>query len=67
MKHERRPVAVCPICGNEYRAVPAISRVDNLTPICPTCGIHQALESIGISADEQEKIIRIINDHGGAC
>ena len=35
---------VCPICGNKYEGYPAISRKDNKTPICPDCGVKEALE-----------------------
>lgn len=33
----------------------------NETLICSDCGIREALESIGISKEEQEKIISIIH------
>ena len=50
---------VCPICGQEYHGVPALSRVDNETLICPTCGIRQALESIGVvDRNDQDRIMR---------
>lgn len=52
---------VCPICGREYAEHPAISRRDNETPICPDCGTREALDSIGVSADEQDEIIGIIH------
>jgi len=51
---------ICPKCRKAYKGHPAISRVDNLTPICPTCGTREALESIGINKDEQDKIISSI-------
>lgn len=35
----------CPICGRVYYEYPAISRQDNKTPICPLCGIAEALEA----------------------
>lgn len=35
---------VCPRCGNNYYEYPAISRLDNKTEICPTCGQAEALE-----------------------
>lgn len=54
---------ICPKCGKTYRGHPAISRVDNETPICPECGTREALESIGIKADEQEQIIDTIHRH----
>lgn len=56
--------AVCPKCGKPYRGHPALSRVDNLTPICPDCGIREALQSIGVSKDEQEQIIETVHGCG---
>lgn len=35
---------VCPICNREYEGVPALSRTDNETLICPECGTVQALD-----------------------
>jgi hypothetical protein len=35
--------------------------LDNETLICPDCGTRQALESIGVSQEEQEKILTIIH------
>jgi uncharacterized Zn finger protein (UPF0148 family) len=52
---------VCPICGKTYGTVPALSRTDSKTLICPDCGTRQALESIGVDKDEQEKILSIIH------
>lgn len=57
MKTEERTVRVCPRCGNTYTGHPAISRADDSTPICPDCGIREALESIGVSPEEQDKIL----------
>ena len=37
-------IRICPICGNEYTEHPAISRKDNITEICPTCGMKEALD-----------------------
>lgn len=54
---------ICPICNKKYTAPPALSRIDNSTPICPDCGSRQALESMGVSAEEQEQIIEIIHSH----
>ncbi len=61
MKEEIREIRVCPLCGNTYAEPPALSRTDNETLICPDCGTRQALESIGISAEEQEKILSILH------
>ena len=51
-------VRKCPICGKEYTAVPALSRLDNVTIICPDCGTRQALESLGCDPGEQEFILQ---------
>lgn len=34
---------LCPRCGNFYYFYPAISRKDNKTEICSTCGQAEAL------------------------
>lgn len=58
--HETR---TCPECGKAYTGHPALSRVDNETLICPECGTRQALASIGVGADEQDKIVSIIKSY----
>ena len=63
MKTEEKRSAVCPICGQTYHGHPALSRLDNQTPICPDCGTRQALESIGVDAAEREKILATIHRH----
>ena len=60
METQETNVWICPKCGKTYKGHPAISRVDNETPICPTCGTREALESIGISKEEQDRIIKVI-------
>lgn len=40
-----------------------LSRTDNETLFCPDCGTREALESIGVKADEQEQIINTIHRH----
>ncbi len=54
---EIRPLKTCPKCGKAYKGHPAISRVDNITAICPLCGIREALEGLGIGKEERKKII----------
>lgn len=61
MKAEIRELRVCPLCGKTYAEPPALSREDNETLICPDCGTRQALNSIGIGKEEQEKILSIIH------
>ncbi len=60
MKSEIREPRICPKCGCSYTEMPALSRVYNIQ-ICPDCGTREALEAIGVSAEEQEKIISIIH------
>lgn len=61
MKDNVRPVRLCPLCGRVYSEFPALSRTDNETLICPDCGTRQALESIGVGAEESERILKIIH------
>ena len=44
MKNETPTERTCPKCGCVYTEVPALSRVDNETLICPDCGIREALD-----------------------
>ncbi len=46
-------MAICPLCGKPY----GDAREDNKTRICPDCGTRQALESIGVAAEEREQIL----------
>ena len=57
-------IRICPLCGKRYAEPPALSRTDNATLICPDCGVRQALASIGVSTEEQEKILHIVR---GMC
>ena len=61
MKESIREPRMCPLCGQSYAEPPALSRTDNETLICPDCGTRQALQSIGVSAEEQEKTLSIIH------
>lgn len=55
----------CPRCGAAYVGYPAISRINN-AEICPDCGTREALDSLGLSAQEREQIIEIIHQHKSA-
>ena len=61
MKTETATERTCPKCGCVYTGVPALSRTDNETLICPDCGIREAREALDISPDETEKIISFIH------
>lgn len=64
MKNEIQ-IRTCPLCGKVYSGVPAVSRTDDKTTICPDCGTRQALESLGVSVEEQEEILETIHRNGG--
>lgn len=63
MKNIICSIKVCPRCGQGYAAPPALSRKDNETLICPDCGTREALDNLGISDEEKEKIISIIHSN----
>lgn len=63
MKTTAIRIKVCPKCGGSYTEPPALSRKDSFTQICPDCGTREALESIGISAEERELILETIHKH----
>ena len=54
-------LSICPRCGKPYYEPPALSRLDNETFICPDCGTREALDSIGVSPEEQDSIIQTIH------
>ena len=62
MKEQVFEKRTCPKCGCAYTERPALSRNDNNTLICPDCGTREALETMGISIEEQDKILGIIHD-----
>ena len=62
MKERVTEARTCPKCGRTYTERPALSRHDNATLISPDCGTREALETMGISIEEQDKILGIIHD-----
>ena len=52
---------ICPICGKTYYEPPALSRTDNETLICSDCSVMEALSSLGIKEEEQNKILETIH------
>ena len=61
MKELNHRTGICPRCGPEYTGHPALSRLDNETLICPDCGTREALDTLGISQQEQDEIIATIH------
>ena len=60
-KNDRMKERICPRCGCAYRTAPALSRKDNKTLICPDCGTREALESMGVKLEGQDKILESIH------
>lgn len=54
----------CPVCGKEYAAPPAISRKDNATPICPLCGMREALDATPLTKAQKAEIIAAAERNG---
>ena len=62
MKNENTvALKICPRCHKAYRGVPALSRSDGQSLICPDCGTREALDSIGVEPAEQERILDSIH------
>ena len=62
MKNENTDdLKICLRCHKAYHGVPALSRTDGRTLICPDCGTREALDSIGVELTEQEKILDAIH------
>ena len=55
-------MSICPLCGREYAAPPALSRADNKTLICPLCGTREALDAAGVPEEQQAEILQIIEE-----
>ena len=52
MEEERK----CPKCGRTYMCPPAKSRDDG-KPICPVCGVIEAMEATPLTEEEKKAII----------
>lgn len=61
MKSNVTRLSICPRCGKPFTEAPALSRLDNESLICPDCGTREALDSIGVSPEEQDVIIQTIH------
>lgn len=64
MSQRTKLIHTCPKCGKEYTGHSALSREDNSTLICPLCGTREALNALGISKAEQDKIMGSIVELG---
>jgi RNA polymerase subunit RPABC4/transcription elongation factor Spt4 len=48
----------CPHCGNPLTDFPALSRADNKTEICPSCGVREAMEAMAGITPVKDKRLR---------
>lgn len=57
MKEQPR---ICPLCGRAYDEPPALSRADNQTDICPSCGMMEALAAMPRRETPQDRTRRAV-------
>ena len=50
----------CPVCGRQYDAPPALSRKDNVTEICPLCGVQEALDAAPLTDEQKAEIMEAV-------
>lgn len=62
MKETRKNI--CPVCGQEYGAPPAISRKDGKTAICPECGALEAMQAAGFDNETIQEVLQRIRKGG---
>lgn len=55
-------MSICPICNKNYDEPPALSRRDNKTNICPSCGVKEAIEDFAKSSNATKLFLRALND-----
>lgn len=56
MTKEHNITNICPLCGQTYSEPSAISRTDNKTPICSSCGIREAVGGL-LQPEAVEEIV----------
>lgn len=54
---------VCTRCGKEFDYPPALSRSDNKSPVCRVGGSAEALEAVGASEEEKERVLAEVSAH----
>lgn len=54
----------CPKCGIEYTGHHAISREDNITEICPACGVREAMQYMGVPSEDAEEVVELVKKYG---
>lgn len=46
----------CPKCGKSFYGRPALSRQDNITLICPACGLKEAIDAMDVSELKKKEL-----------
>ena len=59
---EFKAIPICPKCGNPYSEPPAISREDDCTEICSSCGLQEALSAFGMDIDSQQEVLDAVHN-----
>ena len=54
---------ICVRCGKKFDYVPALSRADNKSPVCRPCSTLEALEAVGASDKEKERVLTEVTAH----
>ena len=52
---------MCPYCGMKFTDVPATSRRDRKTLICPDCYARESMDIFGMSDQDKDKVIDMIH------
>lgn len=56
-------IYVCSRCGKEFSYPPALSRVDNSSPVCRICGAEEAMIAAGASEEQMSAVLDEIRRH----
>ena len=60
---EFETIYVCSRCGKEFSYPPALSRVDNSSPVCRFCGAEEAMIAAGASEEQMSAVLEEIRRH----
>ena len=58
-------IYTCSRCGKEFSYPPALSRIDNSSPVCRVCVAEEAMIAVGASDQMMEQVLAEIRQHEG--
>ena len=64
LKRNKQTLSICPKCKREILGYPALSRLDNKTEICSTCGMIEALEVYKNEQEQRAEQLQEYNKNG---